>query len=33
VHLHSGIHGVGDLDPSVRDWRNPVIQVTIERID
>ncbi len=33
VHIHSGIHGVGDLDPSVLDWRNPVIQVTIERID
>ncbi len=33
VHIHSGIHGVGDLMPSDLDWRNPVIQVTIERID
>ncbi len=33
VHIHSGIHGDGDLDPSDHDWRNPVIQVTIERID
>lgn len=33
VHTHSGIHGVGDLMPEDLDWRNPVIQVTIERID
>ncbi len=33
VYIHSGIHGIGDLDPSDHDWRNPVIQVTIERID
>lgn len=33
VHIHSGVHGIVDLLPSVHDWRNPVIQVTIERID
>lgn len=33
VHIHSGVHGGGGLDPSVHDWRDPVIQVTIERID
>ena len=33
VHLHNGIHGVGDLDPSTRDWRAPVaiIVVTAQR--
>lgn len=29
VHVHNGIHGVGDLDASERDWRNPVAIVTI----
>jgi hypothetical protein len=33
VHIHSGVHGGGDLEPSDHDWRNPVIQVTIERIE
>ena len=35
IHVHSGIHGVGGaggLDPAVRDWLNPVVEVTIERI-
>lgn len=32
VHIHRGIHGVGDLDPSVYDWRNPVAKVTVERV-
>lgn len=32
VHIHAGIHGIGDLDPSVKDWRNPVAKITIERI-
>ena len=32
VHVHRGIHGVGDIDPSRRDWRNPVARVTIVRI-
>jgi len=29
VHIHNGIHGVGDLNAATRDWRNPVAQVTI----
>jgi hypothetical protein len=33
VHIHSGVHGGSSLVPSDHDWRNPVIQVTIERID
>lgn len=32
VHIHAGIHGIGDLDASLRDWRNPVAQITIRRV-
>src|SRR5215831_14692028 len=32
VHIHAGIHGIGDLDPALRDWRNPVARITIRRI-
>jgi len=35
IHVHSGIHGVGGpdgLDPAIYDWRNPVVEVTILRI-
>ena len=32
VHIHAGIHGIGNLDPAVHDWRNPVAKVTIRRI-
>lgn len=31
VHIHGGIHGVGDLVPAQRDWRNPVAKIVIER--
>lgn len=31
VHIHAGIHGIGDLDSAQRDWRNPVAQITIRR--
>ena len=33
VYVHSGIHGTGDLDPSMLDWNNPVAKITIERAD
>ncbi len=29
VHISRGIVGIGDLEPSAYDWRNPVAQVTI----
>jgi hypothetical protein len=29
VHIHSGIHGVGDLAVSEFDWRNPVAKITV----
>ena len=32
VHVHRGIHGVGELDPAVYDWRNPVARITVKRI-
>jgi len=35
IHVHSGIHGVGGpggLDPADDDWRDPVVEVTVERI-
>lgn len=35
IHVHAGIHGVGGmggLSPAAHDWRNPVVEVTIERI-
>jgi Spondin_N len=32
VHIHAGIHGIGDLRLEMRDWRNPVAQVTIRRM-
>jgi hypothetical protein len=35
IHVHAGIHGSGGmdgLDPATFDWRNPVVEVTIERI-
>jgi predicted small secreted protein len=32
VHIHAGIHGIGDLDASQRDWRNPVAKISIRRV-
>ncbi len=32
VHIHAGIHGVGNLNAAQRDWRNPVAEITIRRI-
>lgn len=32
VHIHAGIHGIGDLVASERDWRNPVAYITITRV-
>ncbi len=31
VHIHAGMHGIGDLAPADYDWRNPVAKVTIRR--
>ncbi len=32
VHVHNGIHGIGDLEPARRDFRNPVARIQIERV-
>ena len=32
IHVHAGIHGIGDLVAADQDWRNPVLGVVIERI-
>jgi hypothetical protein len=32
VHIHAGIHGIGDLDPTMHDWRNPVVEISIRRV-
>lgn len=32
VHVHAGIHGIGDLNASQRDWRNPVARIVIRRV-
>ena len=31
VHIHAGMHGVGNMNTAMRDWRNPVARVTIRR--
>jgi hypothetical protein len=31
VHIHAGIHGIGDLQASDYDWRNPVAIITVRR--
>ncbi|MCI0352363.1 MAG: spondin domain-containing protein [Acidobacteriales bacterium] len=32
VHIHAGIHGVGDLNAATYDWRNPVARIAIRRL-
>ena len=32
VHMHAGIHGIGDLDPAMYDWRNAVATISITRM-
>jgi len=32
IHVSPGIHGDGDLDDAIYDWRNPVARVEITRI-
>ena len=33
VSSHPGIKGIGDLDPALYDWRNPVAEIKIVRVD
>ncbi len=32
VHVHNGVHGVGDLNVARRDWRNPTARVMVRRV-
>ena len=32
VHIHAGIHGIGDFHAAARDWRNPVALITVRRM-
>ena len=32
VHIHAGIHGIGNFLAANRDWRNPVARITIRRL-
>lgn len=32
ITIHRGIHGVGEFDAAIRDWRNPVARVRIHRV-
>lgn len=32
VHIHNGVHGIGDLVPATMDWRNPVAKITVMRV-
>lgn len=33
VHIHPGIHGIGNLSAAQYDWRNPVARITIRRAE
>lgn len=32
IHIHGGVHGIGDLVPAKFDWRNPAAKITIQRV-
>ncbi len=32
IHIHRGIHGIGNLSADVFDWNNPVAKITIRRM-
>jgi hypothetical protein len=32
VYVHSGIHGIGNLEPAEFDWNNPVATITVQRV-
>jgi hypothetical protein len=31
IHVHSGLHGTGDLSPAEWGWQNPVVRIAITR--
>lgn len=32
IVVHNGMQGVGQMNESLRDWRNPVARITIQRV-
>ena len=32
VHVHAGMHGIGNFSAAARDWRNPVALITVRRM-
>ncbi len=32
VHIHGGIHGIGDLHAADYDWRNPVARIIVKKV-
>ena len=32
VHVHAGMHGIGDMNASMRDWRNPVAKISVRQV-
>mgnify|MGYP000066584428 CR=1 FL=1 len=32
VHIHSGMHGIGDISAAQHDWRGQVAKITIQRV-
>ncbi|NRB36855.1 MAG: hypothetical protein HRU20_00140 [Pseudomonadales bacterium] len=32
IHIHSGIHGVGDLSTADHDWRHVIAKITVKRV-
>jgi len=33
VHIHRGIHGIGDLNAADHDWRNPVARIHVKAVE
>ena len=33
IHVHGGMHGIGDLPAIEFDWKNPVAKITIRRVE
>jgi hypothetical protein len=33
IHIHPGIHGIGDLSAAEYDWRNPVAKIVITKMN
>lgn len=33
VHIHNGVHGIGNLNEAKFDWRNPVAEIVIKRMN